>query len=122
MTADFDGYMEREQHIVYYSRNGSDRIVLGRELGTRPSTATTDRLLRMRIAYVGNFDAEHSTENHVRIALEHNGHDVTAAPRTGPQLGPYQIQHQRRRHCPLDSDRRVRPRRPRPPARSPQTT
>lgn len=30
----------------------------------------------MNIAYVGNFDAEHSTENHVRIALEYNGHTV----------------------------------------------
>lgn len=30
----------------------------------------------MRVLYVGNFRAEHSTENHVARALEHNGHDV----------------------------------------------
>ncbi len=30
----------------------------------------------MQIAYVGNFDPPHSTENEVRKALEHLGHDV----------------------------------------------
>jgi len=37
----------------------------------------------MRIAYVGNFDAEHSTENHVARALEHNGHHVARLPEQG---------------------------------------
>ena len=73
----------------------------------------------MRIAYIGNFDAEHSTENHVRIALTTNGHDVQAAPGTGLRLGPHQIQNQRSRHRPLDPHRRIRPRRPRPPASQP---
>lgn len=31
----------------------------------------------MRFAYVGNFEPEHSTENHVASALENNGHEVT---------------------------------------------
>lgn len=30
----------------------------------------------MRVGYIGNFDPEHSTENHVRKALLNNGHDV----------------------------------------------
>lgn len=30
----------------------------------------------LNIFYVGNFDAPHSTENHLRSALEHNGHRV----------------------------------------------
>ena len=31
----------------------------------------------LRFAYIGNFGPEHSTENHVRQALERNGHEVT---------------------------------------------
>lgn len=30
----------------------------------------------MRIAYIGNFEPRHSTENHVRLSLEHLGHEV----------------------------------------------
>lgn len=30
----------------------------------------------MRLAYLGNFGAEHSTENHVKRAMENNGHEV----------------------------------------------
>lgn len=41
----------------------------------------------MRIAYVGNFAAEHSTENHVRIALQTLGHDVTPLPEQGFEWG-----------------------------------
>ena len=41
----------------------------------------------MRIAYVGNFDAEHSTENHVARALEHNAHDVVRLPEQGRNWG-----------------------------------
>lgn len=32
----------------------------------------------MRVVYIGNFEPEHSTENHVRRALTNNGHDVVA--------------------------------------------
>lgn len=32
----------------------------------------------MRFAYIGNFEPEHSTENHVRTALERVGHEVVA--------------------------------------------
>ena len=41
----------------------------------------------MRIAYIGNFDAEHSTENHVRIALTTIGHDVQPLPEQGFDWG-----------------------------------
>lgn len=30
----------------------------------------------MRVGYLGNFEPEHSTENHVAHALRHNGHEV----------------------------------------------
>lgn len=30
----------------------------------------------MRVAYIGNFEPEHSTENHVKTALQNNGHIV----------------------------------------------
>lgn len=30
----------------------------------------------MKVAYIGNFEPEHSTENHVYRALNHNGHEV----------------------------------------------
>lgn len=30
----------------------------------------------MKIGYLGNFEPEHSTENHVALALAHNGHEV----------------------------------------------
>lgn len=30
----------------------------------------------MKIAYIGNFEPRHSTENHVRLSLEHLGHEV----------------------------------------------
>lgn len=32
---------------------------------------------QLHVAYIGNFGVSHSTENHVRQALEHLGHDVT---------------------------------------------
>lgn len=32
----------------------------------------------LRVAYIGNFSAPHSTENHIRRALVHNGHGVIA--------------------------------------------
>lgn len=34
------------------------------------------RIEHVKIAYIGNFEPEHSTENHVRIAWEHHGHTV----------------------------------------------
>lgn len=35
-----------------------------------------ERLEPLRVFYIGNFEPEHSTENHVARALENNGHDV----------------------------------------------
>lgn len=43
----------------------------------------------MRCAYIGNFSAPHSTENHVARALENNGHDVVRlqeAPRAWREM------------------------------------
>lgn len=37
----------------------------------------------MRVAYHGNFEAPHSTENHVARALENNGHDVARIQENG---------------------------------------
>lgn len=34
----------------------------------------------MRVAYCGNFDPPHSTESHIRIALQNLGHEVVALP------------------------------------------
>lgn len=39
----------------------------------------------LQIAYVGNFGAEHSTENHVARALEFNGHSVTRFQENSPR-------------------------------------
>jgi hypothetical protein len=41
----------------------------------------------VKIAYVGNFAAEHSTENHVARALEHNDHTVVRLPEQGRNWG-----------------------------------
>lgn len=37
----------------------------------------------MRFAYLGNFGPEHSTENHLRRALQHLGHEVTPIQESG---------------------------------------
>lgn len=41
---------------------------------------------KLRIAYIGNFGPEHSTENHVKRALEHNGHTVLPHQENDPSL------------------------------------
>lgn len=45
----------------------------------------------MKIAYIGNFEPRHSTETHVRLSLEHLGHEVIRIQenRTSPQ----QLEH-----------------------------
>lgn len=45
----------------------------------------------MEIAYIGNFEPRHSTETHVRLSLEHLGHEVIRIQenRTSPQ----QLEH-----------------------------
>lgn len=40
-------------------------------------------MTEQRIVYVGNFAAEHSTENHLRRALQHLGHEVTTIQESG---------------------------------------
>ena len=39
----------------------------------------------MKIAYLGNFEPEHSTENHVYRALTHNGHEVMQFQESMPE-------------------------------------
>jgi hypothetical protein len=50
----------------------------------------------VRIVYVGNFRPDHSTENHLRIALQANGHSVTTvqeAPVSFARLNRYAEGH-----------------------------
>ena len=51
----------------------------------------------MRVLYIGNFEPEHSTENHIKRALLSNGHDVVPMqendPGTFASLAAGQMQH-----------------------------
>ena len=40
----------------------------------------------MRVAYIGNFEPEWSTENDVRKAFEHLGHEVIRLQENNPQI------------------------------------